>query len=197
LPEFTHLTVLPEGATTLAEARPLDGAITFWHLLTHMSGLGYGFADQVPEPVEVLYRAARIVSPLALVQDPLPTFSARVAALPLACPLGTGWHYSVAHDLLGYLIERVSGQSLATFLRERIFAPLGMPDTAFSVPPEKRDRFGPLYRATSPYTRSDVVPSGAWGSSPPCWTTPGSWRCWRKAAASPGCACSPRPPSRR
>ena len=78
----------------------------------------------------------------------------RIAELPLAYQPGQVWHYSVATDVVGYLIEVISGMSLAEFFDEKIFKPLGMEDTAFTLPPGKADRFATLYGLT------DKGPSG-------------------------------------
>ena len=70
---------------------------------------------------------------------------AQLGEIPLAYQPGTRWHYSVASDVLARFVEVVSGQTFDVFLRERIFEPLGMHDTAFDVPPSKRDRFARSY----------------------------------------------------
>ena len=92
----------------------------------------------------------------------------RLAKLPLACQPGAQWLYNTGSDILGVLIERVAGASLASFMRERVFEPLGMRDTSFHVPPEKLDRFTTC-TATSMTTRKpelyDVV-DGEWSKEP-------------------------------
>jgi CubicO group peptidase (beta-lactamase class C family) len=94
----------------------------------------------------------------------------RLGSLPLLAQPGERWMYHVSGDVLGVLIARVSGQSLGTFLRQRIFEPLGMSDTAFHVPPEKIARFPACYRwnrQTSTLDLYDGVTDSAWRSAPP------------------------------
>ena len=76
---------------------------------------------------------------------PLSKLVQTIVRLPLCAQPGAAWHYSRAHDVLGYLIEVISGKPFDGFLRERIFDPLGMRDTGFYVPEEKLDRFGSMY----------------------------------------------------
>lgn len=176
LPEFKHFKVLPPTTSTTGEAYPLETEISFWHLLTHTAGLGYGKDTEPTAPIEVIYRDANLMSPLLILQSPLPELVRKVATLPLLAQPGLTCQYSLAHDILGYLIELISGKPFDTFVRERIFEPLGMIDTGFFVPHEKLERFGPLYSvsdqhglsvvddtSTSPFVRPDVVPSGGGG----------------------------------
>jgi CubicO group peptidase (beta-lactamase class C family) len=173
IPEFNHFKVLPESASTNSELETQTKEITFWHLLTHTSGLGYGFDTGL---IEEIYRDAQLLSPILTLQSPLSQTVQKMAELPLAAQPGATWHYSLAHDVLGYLIGLMAGKPFDIFLRERIFEPLGMPDTSFYVPQEKLERFGPLYSApdenglailddvtTSPFVRPDAVPSGGAG----------------------------------
>ena len=118
-----------------------DPEITLYHLMTHTAGLSYGwFFDS---PVEDLYRQTsrklfRRDNVLADVVD-------RIAELPLLFQPGTQWRYSVATDVIGRVIEVMSGIGLADFLEQRIFRPLGMSDTGFYVPPDKVNRLAPIY----------------------------------------------------
>jgi CubicO group peptidase (beta-lactamase class C family) len=177
LPELAGMKVMPGGwdpAAPPAPLIPLERPITIHHLLTHTAGLGYGFMGG---PVEALYREAGIFDfdRLAL-RTPLAELPGKVAGLQLVAQPGETWHYSLAHDLLGCLVERAAGRPFDVFLRERILDPLGMADTGFTVPAEKRDRFGPLYHipeggglavlddpASSPFTNPDTPPSGGVG----------------------------------
>lgn len=174
IPEFKNFTILP----TISNIEPgiLAKDITFWHLLTHTAGLGYGFSAEPTEPIEVLYRDAKLVNSTLILQMPLLEMIQKVTGLPLVAQPGATWHYSLAYDVLGYLIGLMSGKPFEVFVRERIFEPLGMNDTGFYVPPEKLERFGPLYSApnanglsvlddmaTSPFVRPEVVPSGGAG----------------------------------
>jgi len=152
---------------------PLDTDITVRHLLTHTSGLPNWFDVGVAEDA---CREANLVSPLLLLTNPLPTTVELISRLPLVFQPGISWRYSVSFEVLGYLIEVISGRSLAEFLREEIFTPLGMVDTGFSVPATALDRFGPLYgppeegllpvvdpRLGSRFTEEPVAPSGGGG----------------------------------
>jgi CubicO group peptidase (beta-lactamase class C family) len=174
IPAFKNLRVFAQNARGEVELRALETELTFWHLLTHTSGLCYGFFTDTP--VETMYKEAKLLSPIHLPRVPLPDLVTKIAALPLAFQPGAAWHYSLAHDVLGYLIEVISGQPFAVFLRERIFEPLGMYDTGFFVPLKKLDRFGPLYSAPeddglsiiddvigSQFVHSEVIPSGGGG----------------------------------
>jgi len=114
-------------------------------LATHTSGLTYGF--MMRSAVDAAYRRAKIVD--RQTQGGLSEMVDQLAKLPLDFSPGTAWNYSVAIDVLGYLVEKLSGMSFGEFLRTRLFEPLGMHDTAFWVPPEKVDRFTSCYQPES------------------------------------------------
>lgn len=127
------------GAPILLAA---DHQPTLRELLTHTAGLTYG-----REPMgglETLYEAADLWRSPDLTQ-----MADRLGALPLAYQPGTKWIYGLAMDVQGAIIEKLSGQSLPDFMRDEIFAPLGMVDTAFHTPPEKRARLATLYRSSA------------------------------------------------
>ncbi len=128
MPEFKNLLVFHEDGN-----RPAQSEITVEQLLTHTAGFSYGF-DNI-HPVNKLYNASALFAAPDLAE-----FTRRLAELPLRFEPGTRYYYSVASDVLGALVERVSGQSLDIFFRQRIFKPLGMSDTFFSVPAAKLDR---------------------------------------------------------
>lgn len=109
-------------------------------LFTHTAGLTYNFLDA--SPVCALYREAGLLSDAGRT---LEQTIDEMARLPLAYQPNTVWHYSMSIDVLARLIEVLSGQSLQTFLAERMFGPLGMSDTGFSVAPEKRNRVSKMY----------------------------------------------------
>src|SRR5258707_3274501 len=118
-----------------------DPEMTLHHLLTHTAGLSYGwFFDS---PVEDLYR--RTLPTLFRRDNMLADVVNGIAELPLLFQPGMQWRYSVATDVIGRVIEVVSGMPLADFLEQRIFRPLGMSDTAFTVPPEKVNRLAQIY----------------------------------------------------
>jgi CubicO group peptidase (beta-lactamase class C family) len=117
-----------------------DHAPTVGELMTHTAGLTYGMTDS---PLDELYKAADIWH-----AGSLAGFADRLGRLPLAYQPGTKWLYSLAMDVQGAIIETLSGQKLADFMRARIFAPLGMIDTGFFVPPENVNRLATLYRTS-------------------------------------------------
>ena len=135
LPEFADVKVLAEGGALVAPDRPP----TLRDLLTHTMGLGYGFDPN--DPVDAAYIAAGVWT-----QPNLAKMSAAVASCPLAFQPGTRWRYSLSMDVQGAIIEKLSGQSLPDFMRDRIFTPLAMVDTDFWVPDAKRPRLATLYR---------------------------------------------------
>jgi CubicO group peptidase (beta-lactamase class C family) len=111
--------------------------ITIRDLLTHTAGLTYGaFGDT---PVDLLYRKA------GLYRGTLKDMVQKLTKIPLLYQPGSRWHYSVATDVLGYLVEVISGQPFDRFLEQRLFKPLGMKDTGFYVPGENISRFAALY----------------------------------------------------
>src|SRR5581483_8139359 len=132
--------------------RTHGGPLRVWHLLTHTSGLTYGFHHATP--VDAMYRAGGFEWGSPADAD-LAECCDRWAGLPLLFQPGTEWNYGVSTDVLGRLVEVASGQSLDQFFSQRIFEPLGMTDTAFSVPPEAVDRLAALYMP-APKTRQAV-----------------------------------------
>lgn len=134
-----HLPVLaglevdtPEGPRE--PARPM----TVRDLMCHTSGFTYGlFGDTA---VDALYRESKVLE-----SDDLAAMLEKLSGLPLVCAPGRCWNYGVSTDVLGRLVEVASGQSLDRFFDERIFGPLGMVDTGFSVPKEKLDRLASLH----------------------------------------------------
>ena len=142
IPEFKNLMV--------CVGRNADGSLklekpqhppTMAELMTHTAGFALGFLDS---PVNELYRKADVFNAVDL-KD----FIGRVAALPLDYQPGSQWQYSIASDIQGYLVERLSGVSFEQFLQDRIFKPLEMHDTAFSVPAAKRARLAMTYQPDS------------------------------------------------
>jgi CubicO group peptidase (beta-lactamase class C family) len=142
LPEFADTQVWVGGTADAPETRPLDKPLTVHHVLTHTSGLTYGF--QFNHPVDELYRRADLGKFEAAHYD-LSEAMVRLAAQPLQFEPGTSWNYSMSTDVCGALVERMSGLTLDEFFRTRIFEPLGMPDTGFLAPEADIDRCSPLY----------------------------------------------------
>ncbi|MBM0259717.1 serine hydrolase [Micromonospora sp. 4G55] len=142
LPEFADVRVFDKGSALKAYTVPAIEPIRVWHLLTHTSGLTYGFAQT--SVVDALYRAAGYDLGVPAGLD-LAGASAGMARLPLMFQPGTGWNYGVSTDVLGRLVEVVSGQSLDAFFTERILAPLGMTDTRWWVDEPDAKRLAALY----------------------------------------------------
>lgn len=132
LPEFANL-VGPGGAA-------LGHPPTLRELMTHTAGFGYGIGAGPHDETDTALIAAK-----AWAAPDLAEFSRRVAGVPLACQPGSAWRYSLAMDLQGAIIERLTGEPLPEFMRRRLFAPLAMADTGFFVPADKLPRLASLY----------------------------------------------------
>ena len=133
VPELKDVKVLNADGQLEDQAKPM----TMHQLLTHTTGLSYGFAAQT-DLVDRAYLGADIWA----AQD-LDEFAQRVAQLPLKFQPGSRYHYSIAVDITGLIVQRLSGQSFDVYLRENLFKPLGMEDTFFEVPDNKMARFLP------------------------------------------------------
>jgi len=150
LPELKGLQLL-DADGTLAPA----GEMTMQQLLTHTAGLSYGFSPT--DAVDQQYRENRLME-----SENLDTFIRTLATLPLRFEPGSRWHYSVASDVTGAVVERISGQPLDVFLRERLFEPLGMYDTFFDVPEDKLARLGTNHRWNRDTGALEVLPASAY-----------------------------------
>ena len=172
IPAFAEMQVAvienPADPASPIQLVPAERQITIRHLLSHTSGLTYGFINR--GPVGKLYREAGLWNP----EPSLAEFAAKVAELPLVHQPGTAWEYGVSTDVLGYVVEAASGMPFDRFLEERIFQPLGMNDTGFLVPEAKSDRLPVHYQvrgvgqlAPSPAHRNfrepTALPSGGAG----------------------------------
>ena len=142
IPEFRKLRVWAGGTNAAWATKEPARPMTIRDLLTHTSGLTYDFMNQ--HLVDRLYRHAGIDS-LAKDKMTLKEMIERLAEIPLLFSPGEAWNYSVATDVCGYLVEVLSGRPLDEFLEARIFMPLGMVDTGFTVPKEKLHRFTANY----------------------------------------------------
>ncbi|MEV4479022.1 serine hydrolase domain-containing protein [Micromonospora coxensis] len=142
LPEFADVRVFDKGSALKAYTVPAIEPIRVWHLLTHTSGLTYGFAQT--SVVDALYRAAGYDLGVPPGLD-LAGATVGMAKLPLMFQPGSGWNYGVSTDVLGRLVEVISGQSLEEFFTERILTPLGMTDTRFWVDEPNAKRLAALY----------------------------------------------------
>ncbi|GGW34811.1 serine hydrolase domain-containing protein [Streptomyces griseoloalbus] len=142
LPAFAEPRVYESGSGDRVRTRPASGPLLVRHLMTHTAGLTFAFYQA--HPVDALYRAAGLESSVLPGSDLAGTTEV-YASLPLQFDPGTQWNYSVASNVLGRIIEVVSGQPLDAYLTERIFRPLGMTDAGFEVSDEQAVRLAELY----------------------------------------------------
>ena len=158
IPEFKDLKVFAgfdnTGRMILV---PPDHPPTMGELMSHTAGFTYGFFGDTP--VDRMYRDAHLLQSHNL-QD----FIDKLAKIPLLYQPGQGWTYSMSMDVEGYIIEKLSGESLPDFDRQHIFAPLGMKDADFYVPADKRDRFATNYTINAQEQLEPALPGG---SGPP------------------------------
>jgi CubicO group peptidase (beta-lactamase class C family) len=156
LPKYRTMQVqkVYDGPITPDNLEPAVRPITIRHLLTHTAGLGYGIIQS--GPIAEAYRQRGLVPGVVSRLQSVPAFRGtavpslelfadRLAEMPLVYQPGTRWSYSMSLDLMGRVIEVVSGQSFDAFLRERFFDPLAMGDTHFQVPREDADRLTTSY----------------------------------------------------
>ncbi len=139
IPEIGEMKVYAGGNGSGLRLEEQDTPVTIRHLLTHTAGLVYDNRDD--SPVGELYRKAKLRPPDGTLKE----MTEKLAGVPLRFQPGTKWQYSIATDVVGYLVEVLSGRPFDEFLSERIFQPLGMYDTGFYVPEEKLDRFTTVY----------------------------------------------------
>jgi len=143
LPGFANPRVYVGGSRGKLDTVPAEREITFRDLLTHTSGLTYGFMEATP--VDALYRAKDGVD-FQTATTSLEQVVNKLATFPLIAQPGKAWNYSVSTDVLGRLVEVISGQPFEKFLVEQVARPLGMVDTDFHVPAAKHDRFAANYQ---------------------------------------------------
>ena len=139
IPALKQLEVFESGDAENYLTVPAEREMTVRNLLTHTAGFTYGHMHA--HPIDEMYRDRKLFGNGMSLADTIGLLS----ELPLLFSPGTRWSYSVATDVLGYVIEVISGQSLDRFFAEEILVPLGMADTAFSISPDKVDRFAANY----------------------------------------------------
>jgi len=142
IPSFKDMRVFVGGSDQRPVTVPAAEPVRIWHLLTHTSGLTYGFHRS--HPVDGMYRTAGF----DLGSPPKYTLAEacdRWAGLPLLFEPGAEWNYSVSTDVLGRVVEVASGQRLDEFFAQRLLGPLGMTDTAFYARPDDLPRLAALY----------------------------------------------------
>jgi CubicO group peptidase (beta-lactamase class C family) len=174
IPSWREHRVWVEGEGEAMVTRAPKAPMTVQHLLCHTAGLTYGgFLPGLELPVDPAYAAAGISRAGT---DTLQEFVEKLAKVPLLYEPGSRWSYSMSTDVCGYLVEAISGQSFESFLQDRLFGPLDMPDTGFSVSDAQLDRFAACYERapdkslrlqddpeTSRYRSAPAAPSGAGG----------------------------------
>ena len=173
IPEFAEMQVFTGGTPTAPKVRPAQTAMTVKDVLTHASGLTYGFFFQ--NNLDAMYREDGLGN-FELPDYTLEEGMRRLATKPLAFDPGTAWNYSMSTDVCGRLVEVISGMALDEYFAEHITGPLGMADTAFHVPADKKHRFTSNYALTpdepllivdsfdaSPYLSPPIFLSGGGG----------------------------------
>jgi CubicO group peptidase (beta-lactamase class C family) len=173
LPELSNRRVLKSLSSEIDDTVPAHRAITVRDLLTSRMGFGSVMAMPDTYPIQRFIREYRIGGdgpPRPSTQSSAQAWLERLASLPLIAQPGERWMYHVSMDVLGILIARVSGRSLGEFMRERIFEPLHMRDTAFHVPTAKLDRLATSYafdREKNALVVFDGAADSAWHPEPP------------------------------
>jgi CubicO group peptidase (beta-lactamase class C family) len=164
LPEFADTRVFRGGAMAKIVSEPALEPIAMWHLLTHTSGLTYGFHHA--NPVDEVYRAHGFewASPPGM---DLAACCEAWAELPLVFQPGTEWNYGVSTDVLGRVVEVISGQPLDEFFAARVLGPLGMVETWFSAPEPEHDRLAALYTPDPESGRATRSPMSVAATRPP------------------------------
>jgi CubicO group peptidase (beta-lactamase class C family) len=161
IPSFAETRVWRGGTVLKPITDPVTEPMRIWHLLTHTAGMTYGFL--YADVVDDIYRRAGFDMGVGQIQTLAETCD-RYAALPLLFQPGTSWNYSIATDVLGRVIEIVSGMSLDEFFSKKILGPLGMHDTSFYASADKHDRLAVLYGvndSTGGIKRLETIGNGA------------------------------------
>lgn len=161
-PEFSNMRVLKNADGPLDETVPAARAITFDDIFTHRSGLAYGFSSMGP----IAHEYQRVLGDVLNNNMTSDTWMKAISTLPLLYQPGERFHYSHSTDVLGFLVERISGMPFRDFLIERLFKPLGMPDTDFYVPLDKRKRAAVVYRQDDKTGKLNPVPFKQYESAP-------------------------------
>jgi len=169
LPELADRKVLRSIESPLSDTVPANRAITLRDLLTLRNGVGAVMAQPDQYPIQ------KAIDDAGVAPGPLPSplsteqWMSNLSALPLIHQPGERWMYHIGSDILGVLVSRAAGVSLGTFFRERIFEPLGMVDTGFSVPASKIDRLATSYRRDAESGKLlvfDPARDGKWSQAP-------------------------------
>ena len=164
-PEFAGKTVLKNPEGPVDETYPSPRDITIEDLMTHRSGIAYGFTSIGP----IGHAYDKVLGDIPSYLHGAKSVDAWVEALgslPLSYPPGDRFHYGHSTDVLGFIVGRIAGTSFRDFLMQRILGPLGMVDTDFWIPSEKRDRAAQVYRMKTDQSGIEVVPHADRDSPP-------------------------------
>jgi CubicO group peptidase (beta-lactamase class C family) len=153
-PEFADMRVLKDATGSVEDTYPAPRPITVEDLMTHRSGLAYGFTSIGP----IAYAYQKALGEVLTSEMSPDAWMKALASLPLSYPPGERFHYSHATDVLGLLVGRIAGVSFRDFLFDRLFKPLGMVDTDFWIPPQKRERAAKVYRLKDDLSALEEAP---------------------------------------
>jgi CubicO group peptidase (beta-lactamase class C family) len=161
-PEFANMRVLKDAQGALDDTVPAAREITFDDIFTHRSGLAYGFSSLGP----IAHEYQRVLGDVLNNDMTSDAWMTALASMPLLYQPGERFHYSHSTDVLGFLVGRIAQQPFRDFLMRRIFKPLGMHDTDFYVPPEKRARAAVVYRMNTQKNVLEPVPFKQYDAPP-------------------------------
>ena len=168
-PEFANMRVLRRPDGPLDDSYPAARHITIEDLMTHRSGLSYSFLARGPLAAALFSQFGTGIDSTLSPDEWLRA----MAALPLAYQPGERYNYGHSIDVLGFIVGRAAGTSLRQVLHERLWGPLGMEDTDFWIPPEKRQRAATLYYSPNPGEFRQTRVAGFVGDTPPAYTSGG------------------------
>lgn len=156
LPEFAKMKVYVSGSGADMVLEDAKTPIRIIDLFMHTSGLSYGFTGS---EVDKMYQQL-FAKPEQLTRD---NILAKLTQLPLVHQPGTAWNYGVSTDIIGFLVEKISGQKLGEYMQDNIFSPLGMSDTGFYVASDKLDRLSQIYTVDGKTGKTVIMPDGPIG----------------------------------
>jgi len=168
-PEFAQMRVLRRPGGGLEDTYPAPRAITIEDLMTHRSGLSYGFTAKGPLAQALEARFGLKLESWRSSDE----WMSVLASLPLSYPPGERFNYGHSTDVLGFIVGRAAGSSLREAMQELLFKPLGMVDTDFWIPPEKRGQAAVLYATSAPGSFTPMALDGFLNESPPVITAGG------------------------
>ena len=152
-PEFANMKVLKSATGPVDDTYPAPRDITIDDLMTHRSGLAYAFTSIGP----IAFAHQKALGDVLNAEMTPDAWMKALGGLPLTYAPGERFHYSHATDVLGYIVGRIEGMAFRDVLVKRIFGPLGMVDTDFYIPPQKRDRAAVVYKLDEAANRLDPV----------------------------------------